>query len=194
MDALELEDRKYSPEAYLKLLKESSHKLELHAGEITMMAGGSRQHSEIAGNTFVALRNGKSGCYIQNSEVAVSIQETQSYFFPDISATCNEPVFEDGGIARLINPDLIIEVLSLATERMDKGIKFEAYFKLASLKEYILIDSKSMSVQTYFRQNKGNWAIGNYYLPEHEVLFKTLGIKVPMSVIYAGVVFPELGI
>lgn len=194
MEAIKLEDRPYSAEEYLELLKNSEHKLELNRGRITMMAGGSRQHSEITGNTFVALRNSQSGCYIQNSEVAISVQNTRSYFFPDISATCDEPEFEDGGIARLVNPNLIIEVLSLSTERRDKSIKWDAYMSIESLKEYVLIDSKSMSVQTYFRQKKGSWSIGNYYLPEHEVVFETLGVAVPMSVIYAGVEFPDLGV
>lgn len=94
----------------------------------------------------------------------------------------------------MLNPELIVEVLSLSTERRDKSIKWDAYMSIDPLKEYVLIDSKSMSVQTYFRQEKGSWAIGNYYLPEHDVLFNTLGVSVSMSTIYSNVEFPELGI
>jgi len=194
MEALKLENRKYSPEEYLEIVKGSLHKLELHLGTITMMAGGSRNHAEIVDNTFVALRTKQSGCHVKSSETAISVQETNSYFFPDISATCKEPEFEEGGIARMLNPELIIEVLSLSTERRDKSIKWDAYMSIDSLKEYVLIDSKSMSIQTYFRQEKGSWSIGNYYLPEHDVVFKTLGISVSMSVIYSNVKFPELGV
>lgn len=194
MEALKLENRQYTPEEYLEMVKGSLHKLELHRGEITMMVGGSRNHAEIVDNTFVALRTSKSGCSIKSSETAISVQKTKSYFFPDISATCKEPEFEEGGIARMLNPELIVEVLSLSTERRDKSIKWDAYMSIDPLKEYVLIDSKSMSVQTYFRQEKGSWAIGNYYLPEHDVLFNTLGVSVSMSTIYSNVEFPELGI
>lgn len=194
MDAIRLEDRKYNQEEYLSILKDSLHKLEFHNGDITMMAGATRSHNEITSNLFVALRNGKSGCYIQGSDTAISVKKTGSYFFPDILATCKDPEFEDGGIARLLNPELIVEVLSLSTERRDRSIKWDAYMSLDSLKEYVLIDSKSMSVQTYYRQEKGSWSIGSFYLPEQEVEFKTLGISVPISVIYEGIEFPELGV
>lgn len=159
-----------------------------------MMAGGSRSHAEIVDNTFIALRTRQSGCFVKSSETAVSIKEINSYFFPDISATCDEPKYEEGGIARLLNPTLIVEVLSLSTERRDRSVKWDAYMSLESLKEYVLIDSKSMSVQTYYRQGKGSWSIGSFYLPEQDVEFKTLGISVPMSVIYEGIEFPDLGV
>ncbi len=194
MEALKLENKKYTSEEYLEIVKDSLHKLEFHRGEITLMAGGSRNHADIVDNTFVALRTSKSGCHVKSSETAISVQKSNSYFFPDVSATCQEPKFEEDGIARMLNPELIVEVLSLSTERRDKNVKWDAYMSIDTIKEYVLIDSKNMSVQTYYRKEKGSWSIGNYYLPEHDVLFKTLGISVPVSVIYAGVTFPDLGI
>lgn len=194
MEVFTIEDRKYTIKEYLDLLKNSKHKLELNAGQITMMAGASRNHNDICVNTLVALRNETNGCYVTASDTAISVASSNSYFFPDISATCQEPAFEEGGIARMLNPELIVEVLSLSTERRDKSIKWDAYMSIPTLKEYVLIDSKSMSVQTYFRREKGSWAIGNYYLPEHDVYFETLGVAVPVSVIYANVTFPELDV
>jgi Uma2 family endonuclease len=191
MEAIKLEKRKYSTDEYFQLLKGSREKLELINGVIRMMSGATRNHNDIAANTFVALRTAGSGCYITASDTAVGVAETGSYFFPDISATCEEPTFEDRGIAVLNNPNLIIEVLSLSTERKDKGVKFEAYTKLKSLKEYILIDSKALQVHAYYRLEQGSWEIGNYFNREQHVEVKTLGVSVPMATIYEGVEFED---
>ncbi|WP_020571845.1 Uma2 family endonuclease [Neolewinella persica] len=187
MKAGEIEDRQYSIAEHLELLANSDVRLEYSGGKITMISGGNRAHSDIADNTFVALRTGKSGCYIKSSDMAVSIQATGAHYFPDISATCEEPEFEPGGITRLKNPSLLIEVLSLSTERKDRGEKFDAYKTLPSFKEYILIDSKSFQIHAYYRKDRGDWQIGNYYRLDQQVEINTLGISVPMSVIYQGV-------
>jgi len=187
MKAGKIEDREYSLAEYLELLANSDVKLEYADGKITMMSGSTRAHSDIADNTFVALRTGNTSCYIKSSDMAVSIQATGAHYFPDISATCEEPEFESGGIARLKNPSSLIEVLSLSTERKDRGEKFDAYKTLPSFKEYILIDSKSLQVHAYYRKDKGDWQIGNYYRLDQHVEINSLGISIPMSVIYHGV-------
>lgn len=187
MDALILENRKYSLQEYLNLLERSPNKLEFIDGHIRMMAGASRAHNDIADNTFVALRNGKTGCYIKSSDTAVANLETGTHFFPDISATCTEPTFAEGGIARLTNPALLIEVLSRSTSRYDKSVKFNTYKTLPSFKEYITIDSLEYFVYTFYKEDNGLWRIGNYSKLDQEVEIITLGMKVPMSVIYAGV-------
>lgn len=191
MEAIKLEKRKYTTEEYFHLLERSREKLELINGNIRMMSGATRNHNDISVNTLVALRTAGSGCYVTASDTAVGVAETGSYFFPDISATCEEPTFEERGIAVLNNPNLIIEVLSLSTERKDKGIKFEAYMKLKSLKEYILIDSKTLQVHAYYRLGQGSWEIGNYFNRNQAVEIKTLGISVPMATIYEGIEFED---
>lgn len=187
MKAGKIEDRTYSVSEYLDLLAASEVKLEYANGRISMMAGSTRAHSDIADNTFVALRTGNPKCYIKSSDMAVSIQATGAHYFPDISATCEEPVFEPGGIARLTNPSLLIEVLSLSTEGKDRGEKFDAYKTLPSFKEYILIDSRNLQVHAYYRKEKGDWQIGNYFRMDQQVEINTLGLSIPMAVIYQGV-------
>lgn len=192
MEAIKPEERNYSVDEYFKMLAGSREKLEYFDRGIHMVSGASRNHNDISVNTLVALRTSGSGCYVTASDTAVGVKKGEAYFFPDISATCDEPEFdEQRNIAVLTNPNLIIEVLSLSTERKDKGVKFAAYASLESLKEYILIDSRGLLVHSYFRVEKGTWEIGNYYDLEQQVEIKTMGIEVPMSVIYEGVAFPE---
>ncbi len=190
MEALQLEPRSYSKEEYFALLEKYQHKLEYVNGDIRMMSGGSIAHNDIIDNTFLALATQKGKCKVKNSENAVYIDNVKSYFFPDLTVTCNKPTYEKGGIAKLTNPELIIEVLSESTADYDLRDKFSAYRQLDSFKEYILIDSRRMRVDTYYRESHQYWHIGSYFNPDHEVDVRTLGLKLPLSVIYDDVVFP----
>jgi Uma2 family endonuclease len=190
MEALQLEKRHYSKEEYFALLEQSLHKLEYFDGEIRMMSGGSIAHNDIIDNVFTALRVNQGSCKVKGSENAVSIPTLRSYLFPDITATCKKPEYEEGGIAKLTNPELIIEVLSESTADYDLRDKFSAYRQLESFKEYILIDSRRMRVDTFYRETNQYWHIGSYYEPEHEVEVRTLGFQLPLSVIYDDVIFP----
>jgi Uma2 family endonuclease len=190
MDVLQLEARSYSKEEYFALLKKSLHKLEYIDGEIRMMPGGSISHNLIMGNVFGYLWSKKGSCKVHNSKNAVSIPSLSSYFFPDLSVTCSKPTYEKGAIAKLTNPELIIEILSESTADYDLRDKFSAYRQLDSFKEYILIDSRRMRVDTYYRETHQYWHIGSYFNADHEVDVRTLGLKLPLSVIYDDVVFP----
>lgn len=154
-----------------------------------MMSGGSISHNAIMANTFGFLWSKKGSCKVHNSENAVSVLSLKSYFFPDLTVTCNHPTYEKGGIAKLTNPELIIEVLSESTADYDRTDKFTAYRQLESFKEYILIDSRRMRVDTFYRENHQYWHIGSYFNPDHEVEVRTLGIQLPLSTIYEGVEF-----
>jgi Uma2 family endonuclease len=124
-----------------------------------------------------------------NSEGAVSIASLNRYFFPDASAVCDLPprYEKGGGIARLTNPALIVEVLSDTTADFDRTEKFSAYRKLDSFREYVLIDSRRHYVETFYREQRDLWHIGNYHRLEQSVPFRTLGIEIELSVFYDGV-------
>ncbi|MFK8164759.1 MAG: Uma2 family endonuclease [Lewinella sp.] len=185
-------DRKYTEQEYFDILATSDFKYEFHDGQITMMAGGKRAHNLAQRNTFSSLDRAKKNCTVYNSDTAVHISKLDKYYFPDIMALCGKEDFSDeGGIERALNPQLLVEVLSRGTEKKDRGEKFDAYKTLDSFKEYVLIDSKIPHISTYYREAKGLWRIGNYYEMDQEVEFLTLGVKVPMSVIYEGVEFEE---
>ena len=191
MEALQLEPRNYTEEEYFSLLKQSLHKLEYINGDIRMMSGGSIAHNLIMGNVFGHLWSNRGGCKIHNSENAVYVDRLKSYFFPDLTATCTAPEYKEGGIAKLTNPQLIVEVLSESTAEYDLSDKFTAYRQLESFKEYILIDSRRMRVDTFYRETNQYWHIGSYFEQDHEVHVRTLDVTLPLTAIYADVVFPD---
>lgn len=188
MDALQLESRHYSKEEYFSLLEQSLHKLEFLDGEVRMMSGGTIAHNDIIDNTFGALCPKRGNCKVKNSENAVSISELNRYFFPDLTITCDKPNYEKGGIAKITNPQLIIEVLSESTAEYDRSDKFAAYRQLASFKEYILIDSRRMRIDAFYRETNELWHIRSYSQAEQALEIQTMGIDVPLSLIYEGVV------
>ncbi|WP_420461270.1 Uma2 family endonuclease [Neolewinella sp.] len=194
MNAKQLTQRYYTREDYFALLRTSQHKYEYLNGRVKMMAGGTVAHADIVGNTYYQLRAADHNCKINNSEMAVSVQLLNKYFFPDASAVCEaEAAYEPGGgIARLTNPALLVEVLSEGTADYDRTTKFSAYRQLPSFREYLLIDSRRYNVETYYREQSDLWRIANYQELDQEVRINTLNITLPLSVFYEGVVLdPE---
>ena len=191
MNALALEDRSYTTTEYFALLATSRRKLEYTDGTVRLMAGGTAAHNDIIDNTFTALRAHQGDCKVKNSENAVAVTALNRYFFPDMTVTCGKPTYEDASIAMLTNPNLIVEVLSQQTADYDRSDKFAAYRHLESFREYILIDSRAMRVDTFYRESSELWHIRSYYSVEQAVEVRTLGVSVPMKVIYEDIAFAD---
>jgi Uma2 family endonuclease len=119
------------------------------------MAGASLAHNLIAGNTLASLHSQLRGkpCTIYPSDMRLKVSRTGLYTYPDISIVCGEPQLEDKYGDTLLNPIILIEVLSPSTETYDRGKKFQHYRTLASLREYILIAQDSYRVEHYIRQS-----------------------------------------
>ncbi len=140
-----------SHEEYFALERDSEEKHEYVAGEIFAMVGGSSTHSEISGNTITTLNlqlRGR-GCKVYTSDLRVSIQRLNIYTYPDVTVVCGERQFDGNG--GLLNPAVLIEVLSPATERYDRGKKFMRYQRLASLREYVLISQAYPFIERFSR-------------------------------------------
>ena len=179
-------------EAYFKQLERSEHKLEFVDGVIRMMAGGTRNHATIVDNTVFALRSHQGSCSTKSGETAVSVSSLNRYYFPDASVVCEEEQYEsETGIALLTNPCLVVEVLSRSTGKMDCTEKFNAYRQIPSFREYLLIDSETLSVQTFYREANDLWQIRSYWEPGQQVYIRTLDLTLPIEQLYAGVTFPE---
>lgn len=192
MSAQELRERKFTEHEYLELMLTSDKKYEFNDGVVTMMAGGKRAHNLTKRNFYDALVTRRGLCKLYDSDVAVYVEKSKRYFFPDISGLCGpEDYTDEPGIERVLNPQLIIEVLSKGTASYDLGEKFNAYKQLASFREYIVVDSRSHLVSTYYREEKDLWRIGSFYRLDQEVEIITYGTKVLMSVIYEGVEVEE---
>lgn len=136
------------------------------------MTGASPAHNRIATDLSAYLVTSAESCRGFNSDQAIWIESQNRYVCPDLSFVCDDKdKFNRNQF--LVNPALLIEVLSEKTEKHDRGPRFSWYCTLPSFQEYILIDSRSMKVEGFYRREDGYWAIQNLYLPEQELTFHT---------------------
>ena len=186
-----------SPEEYITLERKAiptydTVRSEYVKGKIVAMSGASRAHNLISGNFFGELRNRlkDSGCEVYANEMRVSTPSTSSYFYPDVVVVCDEPRFEDDVFDILLNPIVLVEVLSLSTEAYDRGEKFSHYRQLESLKEYILVSQDRVNVERYLRI-QDEWRY-TYYQDLNDVLpISSIQCELPLLEIYERVTFPE---
>jgi Uma2 family endonuclease len=151
----------YTPEEYLALERQAQCKSEYYAGEIFAMAGASRWHNLIVTNVLRELSTQLKGrpCTTYPSDMRVKVNPTGLYSYPDVTVVCGEAQFEDNQQDTLLNPTLIVEVLSESTEAYDRGGKFAHYRKLASLMEYVLIAQTKPHIEHYVRQPDNRWLL-----------------------------------
>jgi Uma2 family endonuclease len=145
-----------TPEDYLKFERASETKHEYFAGEISAMTGASRNHNTIVANSLASLHAQlrKRPCDVYPSDMRVKTRYTVLYTYPDISVVCGEAQFEDAEVDTLLNPTVIIEVLSPSTENYDRGKKFQHYRTLDSLQEYLLIAQDEYRVEHYVHREE----------------------------------------
>jgi Uma2 family endonuclease len=151
----------YTSEEYLALERQAQYKSEYYAGEIFAMAGASRWHNLIVANVVGELRSQLKGrpCTTYPSDMRVKISATGLYVYPDVTVVCGEAQFDDTQQDTLLNPTLIVEVLSDSTEAYDRGGKFAHYRKLDSLMAYVLITQTKPHVEHYLRQPDNRWLL-----------------------------------
>lgn len=148
-----------SPQEYLAMERQAETKSEYYAGEVFALAGASRKHNTIVPNLaylFVGQLKGRS-CEIYNSDMRVKISATGLYTYPDLAIVCGKPRFDDDQEDTLLNPTVIVEVLSRSTEAYDRGEKFAMYRALESMTDYLLIAQDIARLEHYARQPDGSW-------------------------------------
>ena len=170
-------------------------------GELIAMSGASRAHNLITGNIFGELRTllRGSGCETYANEMRVSSPLTSSYFYPDVVVVCEEPRFEDEVFDTLLNPIILVEVLSPSTEAYDRGEKFAHYRQLASLQEYVLVAQDKVFVEHYRRQEKQgtapvtgkDWIFTDFQELEEILSLTSIQCDLPLQEIYERVAFPD---
>ena len=140
-------------EEYLERERKADTKSEYLDGEIYAMSGATRRHNLIAGNIHTDLNNQlrDRDCEVYGSDMRVKVTATSLYAYPDVSAVCGEPSFENDTEDVLLNPNLLIEVLSDSTEAYDRGEKSKHYRQIESLAEYLLVSQKKMHLEIYCR-------------------------------------------
>ena len=150
-----------SAEEYLRLERQSEYKSEYVNGEIFAMTGASLKHNLIAGNIFGELRQQLKGrqCQAYVSDMRVKVTATGLYSYPDAVVVCGNPKFEDKYVDTLLNPTLLVEVLSQSTERYDRIAKSSYYRTLDSLAEHLLVAQDEVRLEQYFKQPDGQWLL-----------------------------------
>lgn len=153
--------RLFTPEEYLAVERKAGYKSEYLAGEIYAMVGASRQHNRIVTNLVRELSQQLKGrpYWVYPSDLRVKVSPTGLYTYPDVIVTCGQERFEDDQQDTLLNPLVIIEVLSKSTASYDRGEKFEHYRRLDSLREYLLIAQDRRHVEHYVRQPDDRWLL-----------------------------------
>lgn len=182
-------------EEYFKMLAASDHKLEYVDGQVIAMAGGTEQHTAISDNTYFHFRSNQGDCRAWSSEAGVAVKSLNRYYFPDVSVVCGDKskFNSETKIAQLLNPCLLVEVVSDSSSDRDRVEKFRAYRQLESFKEYVLIDSRSCLIDVFYRESSELWHYRSYTQPEQLVKIHSLGVELPVSVFYENVTFEEGG-
>ena len=160
--SLPIETQKhFTPEEYLALERQAPYKSEYYAGEIFALAGASRWHNLIVTNVLreVSLQLKGRPCAAYPSDLRVKVDPAGLYTYPDVTVVCGEARFEDAQQDTLLNPTLIVEVLSDSTEAYDRGGKFAHYRKLESVQEYVLIAQTTPHIEHYVRQPDHRWLL-----------------------------------
>ncbi len=178
--------QRISPEQYLAIEREADFKSEYFNGEVFAMARASREHNLITLNVGSALHSQLRGrpCETYPSDMKVKVSATGLYTYPDVTVACGELQFDDDCNDVLLNPTLIVEVLSSTTEAYDRGDKFGHYRKLASLREYVLIAQDRYHVEHYLRQGEHQWLLTEVTDPEDTVHLPSIGCDLALSAVY----------
>jgi len=185
--------RRYTIAEYLQMEEKARDRHEFHDGEILAMSGGTYGHSRINTQLLIALGNrlkGKS-CHPLDSNMRVRIATRWDYLYPDISVVCGKPQFDpaDPKKTTILNPRVVVEVLSESTELYDRGGKFDLYRQIPSLQEYILVSQTQPLVETFRRRSKGTWLFDSAKGLKATVKLPSLKIALPLRDIYAGMEF-----
>jgi Uma2 family endonuclease len=165
------ETKYYTPEEYLALEETSEDKNEYRQGEIIPMVGATTNHNQIAGNFYrrFPLTINNQDYYTYMETVRLWLSDYSIYTYPDVMVIKGQPLYQGNSQSNVINPLIIVEVLSNSTQAYDRGDKFKFYRSLPTFQEYILIEQSSYSVERYYKQKDDQWLI-DFVTGENAVL------------------------
>ena len=185
---------KYTLEDYIELEKNSEERWEYFEGEVWNMAGASPKHEKITVNLSASvlnnLRKNKRNCSVFGANLRVKVPVYEPYRYPDLTIVCGTPIYENlYGLEMLVNPLLIVEILSDSTESFDRGHKFIYYKSIASFKEYLLISQTEVLVTLYTKQDDINWIRQDFHSLTDKVLLPFTECEIALEDIYYDIEF-----
>lgn len=181
----------YSIEEYLEFEDNAEEKHEYLHGEIVKMTGATTNHNQLAINfTFCFLLAFREQNYqIYMGDVRVWIEKQKVFTYPDVMIVEGKPIYQGKGKSTIINPSLIVEVLSKSTKNYDQNDKFDAYRCLESFKEYILIDQYQYYVKQFNKNEQGKWLLTDYYGEEAFLKLESINLEISLKELYTKVNF-----
>jgi Uma2 family endonuclease len=181
-----LSKTQYTPEEYLELERAAEYKSEYVNGEIFAMTGASRRHVLIVTNLVGELRGQlkKRDCAVYSRDLRVKVTPTGFYTYPDVIVVCGESRFSDAQMDTLINPNVIVEVLSESTKDYDRGGKFEQYRTLEFFYEYVLVARDKPHVEHFVRQPDSRWLLSETNRMDESIELTSIGCTLALAEIY----------
>jgi Uma2 family endonuclease len=175
-----------TPEQYLEIERKAEFKSEYYQGEMFLMGGAREGHNLIVLNLAAELRQQlrKSPCRAYVNDMRVRVNATGMYTYPDAVVVCGEPQFLDETRDTLLNPGLIVEVLSPSTEFYDRVRKFEHYRSVESVSEYLLVSSMRVSAELYTRQPDNRWLLTTATQIEDSLELQSVGARLALADLY----------
>ena len=189
------QNARFTAAEYLSRDRNSSVKHEFAFGEIYAMVGASARHVEIVGNLVRELGNQlrQRPCRVYSTDLRLCVDASHRYTYPDLAVVCHEPRFLDDKLDTLLNPDLIVEVLSESTRNYDRGDKFQQYRGIPSFREYLLVDQAKTHVERYSKQSDGTWSLWETDSLDDVIRLESIGVALPVSEIYLKIDFDPTG-
>ena len=183
--------RKLTPAEYLARERAATYRSEYFDGEMLAMAGGSPRHSLISASVIRELGNGlkRRPCAVYESNLRILVSVTGLYTYPDASVICGPLEYEDKHCDTVVNPTLIVEVLSDSTEAYDRGRKFCHYRRIATLREYLLVSQEEPTIEQFLRNDDGTWTLKVAAGVDATLGLPSLGIQLSLREIYDKVDF-----
>jgi Uma2 family endonuclease len=160
------------------------------------MAGGKPEHSLIGTNVSGEFRARLKGgqCIPYNADLRIKVEATGLFTYPDLSVICGPLKFASGTDDTVVNPTVLVEVLSESTEGYDRGTKFEHYRQIDTLREYLLVSQKQPRIEQFIRQADGRWLLNEAVGLEKALALPSLKIEISLAEVFANVKFPPASI
>lgn len=181
-----------TPEEYLLNERAADFKSEYIDGEVFAMAGATREHNQIVSNLMVELgvQLREKPCSVYPSDMKVKIESAKKYTYPDVVVACDEELFDDEIKDILLNPIVLIEVLSDSTEAYDRGLKFFHYQAIDTFREYLLVAQKFCQVERFVRRPGNDWMYTEYHNLDEVIGLKAIGCSLSLKEVYRRVHLP----
>lgn len=181
--------QKFTIEEYLVMEEAAIEKHEYYRGDIFAMSGAKMPHIRISRNLLVELTNKLIGkrCQPYGSDMRIHIKANTLFTYPDISIICGEPETLNNDNWNVVNPAVIIEILSPSTKNYDRGEKFKLYREIPTSKEYILMDAENVHIEIFRRNESDCWELEEYNATEQALYIRTIHENISIAAIYTGV-------